>query len=71
MREIELLKEAMQVYGLSPERAGAYIGADGRTVRRWLAGENEPIFIFRQAIIAGVEKMKAEFGPKQAQEEKT
>ena len=63
MREIELLKEAMLVYGLSPERASAYIGADGRTVRRWIDGENEPTFIYRKAIVAGVEKMKAEFEP--------
>ncbi|MBN2258765.1 MAG: hypothetical protein JW704_13265 [Anaerolineaceae bacterium] len=63
MKELELLKEAMRVYGLSPELAAAYIGADGRTVRRWLDGDNEPTMIFRQAIVAGVEKMKAKFEP--------
>jgi hypothetical protein len=64
MREIELLRETMAVYGLSPEKAGTYIEVPGITVRRWLRGENEPGEIYRRAIRDGVEKMKREFEPK-------
>jgi|GEM_PF-3128847 len=63
MREIELLREAMKVYGLSLEKAGAFIGAAGKTVKRWLDGENEPTDLYRRSIVAGVEKMRAEYEP--------
>ena len=64
MREIELLREAMTVYGLSPERAATYLEVHSMTIRRWLAGDNEPNGIYQKAIVAGVEKMKAVYEPK-------
>lgn len=60
MNAIKLLSEAMSVYDLSPEQAAGYVGCSGSQIRRWLAGRFEPTAVYVQAIVRGVEKMKAE-----------
>jgi hypothetical protein len=64
MRELELLREAMAVYGLGFDRASEYLEVHPITIRRWFKGENEPSEIYKKAIVGGVLKMKAKFEPK-------
>ena len=61
MREIDLLREAMNLYGISFDRAGMFIGVPGNTVRRWIRGEFKPNHIYQNAIIVGVKKIEAEY----------
>jgi hypothetical protein len=60
MNSVKLLSDAMTLYGLSPEQAAGYVGCSGSQIRRWLARRYIPTPIYAQAIMHGIEKMRAE-----------
>ena len=60
MNVVKLLSDEMTLYGLSPEQAAGYVGCSGSQIRRWLARRYVPTPVYVQAIMRGIEKMRAE-----------
>jgi len=59
---IEIVKELKAVLKekrISPEAASRFIGASGRTVRRWVKAEAKPNLLGREAIKRGIRRIKA------------
>jgi len=56
---VESLEKTLLEKNLSPEEACGYIGCSSRQIRRWLKGAR-PTPIYREAIRAGIEKIKQE-----------
>jgi len=59
---IEIIKELKAVLKerqISPETASRFIGASGRTVRRWVDGEAKPNLLGREAIKRGIRRIKS------------
>jgi hypothetical protein len=65
--EARLLWEAGEVYGLKPERLASYVDAPIDRIYEWLGSGEVPTDEEKAKIRAGVEKMKAEFEPKIAE----
>jgi transcriptional regulator with XRE-family HTH domain len=55
---IKELQRTLKSKNLSPEYAAGYIGCTGNQIRRWFKGISNPTPLYRDAIRAGIEKMK-------------
>jgi hypothetical protein len=55
---VKELKEVIKEKQISPEAASRFIGASGRSVRRWVDGEAKPNLLGRQAIRRGIRRIQ-------------